>query len=220
MRACGISGVHVPVSHRPPSSPPLSSPLSYPTVVFSLVPVSPSCLPLLSRRYRILWMCLIFIGSLGRAAGIKLSIALGAGEGRHARRIALVALLLALLTLVGLGAIVALFPRQLGSIFTSDEKLLDKYEEVRPSCPSPKDHTSRSLVYIFESQSLFFRCARDNSNLEYTHVSFFLVGTVAPRGHHGSDELRSHARAYSDGNGADQGGADPRCTSTCVLRLC
>jgi len=84
-------------------------------------------------------MCLIFIGSLGRAAGIKLSIALGAGEGRHARRIALVALLLALLTLVGLGAIVALFPRQLGSIFTSDEKLLDKYEEVRPSCPSPKD---------------------------------------------------------------------------------
>ena len=93
-------------------------------------------------------MCLIFIGSLGRAAGIKLTIALGAGEGRHARRIALVALFLALLTLVGLGAIVALFPRQLGSIFTGDEKLLDKYEEVRPLCPLAKeDHSIYLATY-------------------------------------------------------------------------
>jgi len=81
--------------------------------------------------YRILWMCLTFIGSLSGAVGIKLGIALGGGEVDLARRVVWVGTTITAVILVALAAVVYVMPRKLGSIFSEDPIVLDMFEEIR-----------------------------------------------------------------------------------------
>ena len=81
--------------------------------------------------YRIMWICLTFIGSLGGAVSTKLGIRLGADDAAGARKGVYVGLGLALAILAALALVVVAIPRELGSIFTSDPKLLDVFEEIR-----------------------------------------------------------------------------------------
>mmetsp|Transcript_23732 Transcript_23732/g.32674 ORF Transcript_23732/g.32674 Transcript_23732/m.32674 type:complete len:508 (-) Transcript_23732:78-1601(-) len=81
--------------------------------------------------YRVLWMCLTFIGSLSGAVGIKLGIAFGSGRVASAKHTALVGTSLAAVILIGLAVVVYLFPRQLASIFSSDEVVVNMFEEIR-----------------------------------------------------------------------------------------
>jgi len=81
--------------------------------------------------YRICWIMLTFLGSLASAMGILLGQSLGAGNARESRRIALVGTLVAFVLAGGLSLVVALFPRVMGSIFTSDPEVLDLFEYSR-----------------------------------------------------------------------------------------
>lgn len=81
--------------------------------------------------YRIMWICLTFIGSLGGAVSTKLGIRLGADDAAGAKKGVYVGLGLALAILVALALVVVAIPRELGSIFTSDPKLLDVFEKIR-----------------------------------------------------------------------------------------
>jgi len=81
--------------------------------------------------YRICWIMLTFIGSLGSAMGILLGNSLGAGNAQESRRIALVGTTLALVLVTGLSLVVVICPRILGSIFTTDDEVLDLFEFSR-----------------------------------------------------------------------------------------
>ena len=83
--------------------------------------------------YRIMWLSLAFAGAVGTAIGARLGLRVGQRDARGAKRGVFVGILLTLGLLIILTCLVALLPRQLGSIFTRDRNLLDKFEESRYS---------------------------------------------------------------------------------------
>lgn len=86
---------------------------------------------LFNASYRILWIALIFVGSLSGAAGIKIGLRLGSGDASAARQAASVGIGLALLFLLLLSAIVYFNIRMFGMLFTKNESYLDLFEECR-----------------------------------------------------------------------------------------
>eukprot|EP00571_Detonula_confervacea_P015579 CAMPEP_0172308306 /NCGR_PEP_ID=MMETSP1058-20130122/8944_1 /TAXON_ID=83371 /ORGANISM="Detonula confervacea, Strain CCMP 353" /LENGTH=509 /DNA_ID=CAMNT_0013020691 /DNA_START=118 /DNA_END=1647 /DNA_ORIENTATION=- len=86
---------------------------------------------LFNASYRILWITLIFVGSLSGAAGIKIGMRLGSGHAAAARQAAAVGIGLALGFLLLLSAIVYFNIRLFGKLFTDDESYLDLFEECR-----------------------------------------------------------------------------------------
>lgn len=88
-------------------------------------------LAVFNSSYRILWMCLIFIGALGGATGIKLGMALGAGNGARARMLARLGICCAVVTLFVLAVAVYSMPRQLAHIFSTDPDVIDEFERIR-----------------------------------------------------------------------------------------
>ena len=83
--------------------------------------------------YRIFWMSLTFTGAMASAMGTKLGIALGSGDPIGARRVVTIGMGMAFTSLIVLTGVVFIFPRQLATIFTSDQVLLDKFEGARAS---------------------------------------------------------------------------------------
>jgi len=81
--------------------------------------------------YRILWMCLVISGSIGGASSIKMARTFGLGRPKQAQQSALVGGFLVSGVLGCLGAIVAIFPRRLGSVFTTDDEILDVFVDIR-----------------------------------------------------------------------------------------
>lgn len=81
--------------------------------------------------YRICWISLTFLGSVGGAMSIKLGKNLGGGQAKDAKRVAAVGIGIAVCLAVMLGAVVVAIPRQIGTIFDSDPEILDIFEEVR-----------------------------------------------------------------------------------------
>jgi Na+-driven multidrug efflux pump len=77
-------------------------------------------LAVFNSSYRILWICLIFIGSIGGALGVKVANFLGAGDVKRAKHTIVVALTIAAVLLTIFASIVLLLPSQAASIFTSD----------------------------------------------------------------------------------------------------
>lgn len=88
-------------------------------------------LAVFNSSYRIMWMCLTLCGSLGGAVGITLAISLGRGDTVRSQLVTKIGIGLALSILAVLSLLVFSFPRQLGSIFSSDPLVLDKYEDIR-----------------------------------------------------------------------------------------
>mmetsp|Transcript_93 Transcript_93/g.220 ORF Transcript_93/g.220 Transcript_93/m.220 type:complete len:398 (-) Transcript_93:585-1778(-) len=86
---------------------------------------------LFNASYRILWITLIFVGSLSGAAGIKIGLRLGNGNAAAARQAAAVGVGLALLFLFFLSTIVYFNTRKIGMLFANDESYLDLFEECR-----------------------------------------------------------------------------------------
>lgn len=81
--------------------------------------------------YRVLWITLTFVGSIGSACTIKISAALGAGDGELAKKRTSAGMKIIGVFLIVLSSIVLMFTRQLGSIFTTDDDFLDIFESVR-----------------------------------------------------------------------------------------
>lgn len=64
--------------------------------------------------YRVLWITLTFIGSVASAGGIKISQALGAGDGELARKRTMTVMKLISVLLIILSSIVLMFTRRFG----------------------------------------------------------------------------------------------------------
>lgn len=79
--------------------------------------------------YRIMWIALIFVGALSRAAAINMSLRLGRNDPRGARRAGYVGVGMSAIALVGLGGLVLTRSRWFGVIFTNDEEFLGLLEE-------------------------------------------------------------------------------------------
>jgi MATE family multidrug resistance protein len=86
---------------------------------------------LFNASYRILWISLIFVGSLAGASGIKIGQRLGNGDANGAKQAAEVGVLLSFILLLVLSALVYLNSRAFGEVFTNDESYLDLFEECR-----------------------------------------------------------------------------------------
>jgi len=81
--------------------------------------------------YRICWITLTFLGSLGGAMSIQLGQALGSGNAVDSGRIANIGFGISVIMGGCLALLVACVPRVCGSIFSSDPVILDLYEEAR-----------------------------------------------------------------------------------------
>jgi len=81
--------------------------------------------------YRIMWITIIFVGSLAGAAGIKIGMRLGRGDADGARRAAAVGIGLAISFLFVLSAMVYCNMRALGMLFTNDPSYLELFVECR-----------------------------------------------------------------------------------------
>eukprot|EP00939_MAST-03C_sp_MAST-3C-sp1_P001878 g1878.t1 len=88
-------------------------------------------LAVFNSSYRILWIGLTLIGSVASAVGIKLGQNLGAKAVPRAKRVTLIGVSIAGGMASLLGLVVLSAPRLLGSIFSSDKSVLDKYEKIR-----------------------------------------------------------------------------------------
>ena len=86
-------------------------------------------LAVFNSSYRILWICLIFIGSIGGALGVKVANFLGAGEVERIKHTIVTALTIAAILLITFTSILLLFTAQAASIFTSDPDVIDKFKE-------------------------------------------------------------------------------------------
>jgi len=93
--------------------------------------MGPTHLAVFNASYRVLWMCLVFVGSIASAVSIKLGTAFGTGQAARAVHVTRAGLGLCAVLLCGLALLVLLLPRQLGSIFSSDPTVLDMFQEIR-----------------------------------------------------------------------------------------
>ena len=99
--------------------------------------------------YRIMWIGLTFVGSVSAAVSIRLGIAFGRGDAADARYLSLIGMLIVCVFVVGVGSGIALFSRQLGSIFSSDPVILDEFERV--GLPLALTTAFMNLSVAFES---------------------------------------------------------------------
>ena len=102
------------------------------TVVgFIAATLSEDDLGVFNASYRIMWLSLAVAGSLGAAVGARLGVRLGERDPRRAKHGIRVGLGFTVVTLLVLAVTVAAIPRQLGSIFTRDPKLLRRFVKGR-----------------------------------------------------------------------------------------
>lgn len=87
-------------------------------------------LAVFNSAYRVTWMSLIVIGSVGSAMSILIGQQLGSGDYRNAQRIAHMCLLLALGLVLLLASVFYSVPGKVALIFSSDEKVVDLYQAV------------------------------------------------------------------------------------------
>jgi len=80
--------------------------------------------------YRVLWMCLIIVGSIAQAIGIKIGQSLGAADIQQSKFVFKVGFILNVFMLFGLSFFVYTFPRTLGSIFSNDPAILNLFSDI------------------------------------------------------------------------------------------
>jgi len=81
--------------------------------------------------YRIMWIVLILVNAISSASAIKMSMRLGNMDPNGARQAGLVAISLSFVILVVISALVFVYARGFGMIFTQDEKFMELFAEAR-----------------------------------------------------------------------------------------
>lgn len=87
-------------------------------------------LAVFNSSYRIAWMSLIVVGSIGSAMGVLLGQQLGKGDFNHAKRITWRCVVLACIVILVLASIFFAIPGKIAMIFSSDPEVVELYEEV------------------------------------------------------------------------------------------
>ena len=87
-------------------------------------------LAVFNSSYRIAWMSLIVIGSIGSAMGVLLGQELGKGDFVKAKYIARSGVVLAFFVVITLASVFFLIPDKVAMIFSSDDEVIGLYEEV------------------------------------------------------------------------------------------
>jgi MATE family multidrug resistance protein len=87
-------------------------------------------LAVFNSSYRIAWMSLIVVGSIGSAMGVLLGKQLGKGDFNMAKRITWNCLILACIVIVVLASVFYAIPGKVALIFSTDPEVVDLYEEV------------------------------------------------------------------------------------------
>jgi Na+-driven multidrug efflux pump len=80
--------------------------------------------------YRIMWIALIFVGSLSSASAINMSIRLGKMQPVAARQAGYVGIGMSIIMLFILSTFIVFRSRLLGQIFTTNEEFLILFEEA------------------------------------------------------------------------------------------
>lgn len=70
-------------------------------------------LAVFNTSYRVLWLANIFNGALSGAMGVKLGMALGAGQPNRAKKLCLISMFVAMMVATAVGALVFTFAREL-----------------------------------------------------------------------------------------------------------
>ena len=86
-------------------------------------------LAVFNSSYRILWMCLIFIGSIGGALGVKVANSLGSGEVAGAKHTIVTALTISAQLLLIFVSVLLMLTAPIASIFSPDPEMINKYKE-------------------------------------------------------------------------------------------
>uniref|UniRef100_A0A061S3Z1 Protein DETOXIFICATION n=1 Tax=Tetraselmis sp. GSL018 TaxID=582737 RepID=A0A061S3Z1_9CHLO len=81
--------------------------------------------------YRIMWICLTFIGSMGGAMGIHVGVALGGGRVGDAKLTCAVALGTCAALVLALAAALLLLAREAAALFSPDPAIRELFHEVR-----------------------------------------------------------------------------------------
>jgi len=81
--------------------------------------------------YRIMWIALTFIGSMGGAMAIHLGVALGAGDTHQAKLCARVCIGTCVVAVALLAGVMLFFARYVAMVFSPDEAIQELFHEVR-----------------------------------------------------------------------------------------
>jgi len=81
--------------------------------------------------YRVMWMMLIAVGALRRVVAITAAPLLGANKPTKAKRVMVVGAACATTIIVAMASVVFFFSRQIGSIFSDDVEVLDRFYAIR-----------------------------------------------------------------------------------------
>ena len=81
--------------------------------------------------YRVLWISLTLVGSIGGACGIKISQSFGAGDPETAQKQVRLCLSIIGLIILILSSFIAFNSRLIGKIFTDDPDILELFQQIR-----------------------------------------------------------------------------------------
>eukprot|EP00192_Tetraselmis_astigmatica_P005619 CAMPEP_0117672028 /NCGR_PEP_ID=MMETSP0804-20121206/13674_1 /TAXON_ID=1074897 /ORGANISM="Tetraselmis astigmatica, Strain CCMP880" /LENGTH=514 /DNA_ID=CAMNT_0005480579 /DNA_START=50 /DNA_END=1594 /DNA_ORIENTATION=+ len=81
--------------------------------------------------YRVMWICLTFIGSMGGAMAIHLGVALGGGKVRQAKETTAITVATCTVLIAALAVAMAFFARDLARLFSPDPAIHELFHQVR-----------------------------------------------------------------------------------------
>ena len=98
--------------------------------------------------YRFMWAGIVFVGAVASAVSIRLGIAFGKGDALDGKFISSIGMVIVIVFVAGIGTVIALFARQLGTLFSSDPVILDEFE--RCALPLAATTVLMNLSVAFE----------------------------------------------------------------------
>lgn len=131
--------------------------------------------------YRIMWIALTFIGSMGGAMAIHLGVALGAGDTAAAKLSARVCIATCCVAVVGLAAVMMLFARDVARLFSPDPAIqvlspATLHTPFMADCASGHtlnicQHRCAVALYLLECPDLF---------MHYYAIGFYCLHIYKP----------------------------------------
>ena len=81
--------------------------------------------------YRVMWICLTFVGSMGGAMAIHVGMALGAANVQQAKKTCVIAVTCCLLLVLALAVVLLFFAKEVARLFSPDPAIHELFFQVR-----------------------------------------------------------------------------------------